>query len=82
MGTNDGKCNKIKAIYSFTTHIQANFYCRHTCHQPKTNPYLFLMSHLKCSIFRDGYISRFLEILIFSEAYNRPKYQKIPIREI
>ena len=23
--TNDGKSNKIKAIYSFTTHVQTNF---------------------------------------------------------
>ena len=40
------------------------------------------MSHLKWSIFRDGYISRILEILVFSEIYNRPKYQKNPIQEI
>ena len=42
----------------------------------------FLMSHLKWSIFRDGYISRISEILVLSEIYNRPKYQKISIRDI
>ena len=40
MGINDGKCNKIMAVYSFATHIQTNFYCRHSCYQPKNNRYV------------------------------------------
>ena len=85
MSTNDGnvgKCTEIKAIYSFATHIQINLYCRHTCHQPKINPYLVfavLMSRLKWIIFGDGYISQISEILFFPKIYNPPKYQKIPI---
>ena len=82
MRTNDWKCNKIEAIYSFTTLYKLIFIVDTHAIIQKLTLIQFLTFHLQWSIFRDGYISRNLEILVFSEMYNWPKNEKIPIREI